>query len=396
MTENDALLWLLSISGISSRKALLALQKFQSAYLVWKYLEEPDKLYSVFSDKDIQLLHRSKKNFNIASYREKMKRHNIEFVSIFDEKFPTIIKSIPYPPLGLYVGGYLKNDFLSGELTEKSIALVGSRNPSLYGLEASRQLSFDLALSGYTIVSGLAKGLDSVAHKGALQAKGKTIAVLGNGLDICYPRDQAFLYDEIWEKGLLVSEYPLGQEPRQYTFPERNRIISGLSQALIVIESTIRSGTNITVNHALEQGKDVFAVPGSIFSEQSKGTNQLIFDGAYLALSASQIIETITAREFQNIYMPKQRAKRKNDNTKQNNPNKGEQTTKTTKKIVRQLEPKEKIVYDCIGSLGTSVDILASKTNMPVSELLPILLVLEIEQRIKKLPGQQYIVTDIL
>jgi DNA processing protein len=176
---------------------------------------------------------------------------------------------------------------------ERSVTVVGTRKVTAYGREATATLSRELARNGVTVVSGLARGVDSVAHRGALEAGGRTIAVLGSGVDIIYPPEHRSLAEQILEQGALVSEHPLGVRPLAQYFPRRNRILSGMTPGTLVVEAGDHSGAHWTVQHALEQGREVFAVPGSIFSPASRGTNRLIQEGAKLVLTAQDILEEL-------------------------------------------------------------------------------------------------------
>ncbi len=204
-----------------------------------------------------------------------------------DGEYPRLLKEgYDLPPVLYGKGTLLPED-------ERSIAVVGTRRPTAYGREAASQLSTDLARSGVTIISGLARGIDAIAHKSALDAGCRTIAVLGNGLDITYPPEHAGLAAQIAERGALVSEHPLGTRPEAKNFPRRNRIISGMTLGTLVIEAPEDSGAIWTVRHALEQNREVFCVPGSIFSPASLGTNELIQEGAKLVLSYKDVLEEL-------------------------------------------------------------------------------------------------------
>ena len=199
----------------------------------------------------------------------------MEYISIENEKYPEKLKHIYNPPKGLYIKGNTEI------LNEPSVAIIGSRNCSKYGEIVAKRFSIDLAKKGIVVISGMAIGIDAFAHVGSLIGKGKTIAVLGSGLNCIYPKENENLYYKILEKdGAIISEYSPNEEPKPIHFPERNRIISGLCDKIIVVEATKRSGTSITVNFALEQGKEIYAVPGNITSFKSEGTNQLIKEGA--------------------------------------------------------------------------------------------------------------------
>ena len=201
--------------------------------------------------------------------------------------YPERLRNISSPPKQLYCLGNL--ELLN---YKNNIAIIGSRNCSFYGERAAKDFSFNLAKNNVCIVSGLAKGIDSFSHIGTLNAKGKTIAVLGSGLDNIYPKENEKLFQDIIKNnGLVITEYPLGTLALKQNFPARNRIISGLSDAVLVIEARKNSGTNITVDFALEQGKDVFVVPGNIYSKTSDGTNYLITEGAIPVLSYKDILK---------------------------------------------------------------------------------------------------------
>ena len=212
----------------------------------------------------------------------------IEEISIKNNEYPNQLKNIYDPPAKLYVLGN------RSILNQKNFAIVGSRKATEYGKKVAMQISKELSENGLNIVSGLARGIDSYAHLGAIYAKGKTTAVLGSGIDIIYPKENFFLAEKIINTGgAIISEYPIGTKPMKINFPARNRIISGISEGLLVVEAKKKSGTLITVDFALEQGKEVFAVPGDINREQSEGCNLLIKDGANVVTSSQDIIYVI-------------------------------------------------------------------------------------------------------
>lgn len=213
-------------------------------------------------------------------------------LTIYDKQYPAYLKEIPDPPLVLYLRGNVK---LLG--CHPSISVIGTRKPSSYAYDKVKHILTPLIENKWVITSGFALGVDSYAHRFALQLGGATIAVLGSGFDVIYPKQHTFLFDQIANRGLLLSEYPPHIRPQKYHFPERNRIISGISLATLVIEAQIRSGTMITVDQALEQGKDVYAVPGSIFEVQATGCNKLIQEGAKSVVSGEDILT-----EWQHMY----------------------------------------------------------------------------------------------
>ena len=214
-------------------------------------------------------------------------KYKVIKINMNSKYYPERLRNIDSPPKQLYCLGNL--ELLN---YEKSIAIIGSRNCSYYGERATKDFAYNLAKEDVCIVSGLAKGIDSFAHIGALNAKGKTIAVIGSGLDNIYPKENLKLANSIIKNnGLIITEYPLGTKPLKQHFPARNRIISGLSKSVLVTEARKNSGTNITVNFALEQGKDVFVIPGNIYSKTSDGTNFMIMEGDIPVVSYKDILE---------------------------------------------------------------------------------------------------------
>ena len=215
-----------------------------------------------------------------------MQKYNIDIVGIEDKEYPSLLKEIDNPPICIYIIG--RKDILN----EANIAIVGSRDATEYGKYVAKDFAHKLCCNGFNVVSGLARGIDSYAHIGAINAKGKTIAVLGNGLDTIFPKENKKIAEEIINLGgCIISEYPLGTKPLRENFPARNRIISGLCNGVLVVEAKPKSGTMITVDFALEQGRDVFVIPGNIDSVNSIGTNELIRQGAKLVTNPEEIIE---------------------------------------------------------------------------------------------------------
>lgn len=239
-----------------------------------------DKIYNDISNK--RSINKEEMEIVISSNKEK-------YISLLDPNYPLILKQIFKPPFILFYRGDLD---LITDSSRKKIAVVGSRNNSEYGKIATENICKNLINSSVVILSGLAKGIDSIAHKTTLENNGKTIAVLGNGLDYIYPKENKKLYEEITKEGLMISEYPSGTEPDKTHFPARNRIISGLCDALIVTEAKTKSGTMNTVYHALEDGKPIFCVPDKINCDS--GCNKLIKEGAQLIEDGFDVLEEIS------------------------------------------------------------------------------------------------------
>lgn len=282
-----------------------------------------------------------------------------EIITPVDENYPKILAKIHDPPLALYVRGKL----LPGD--QHAIAVVGSRHTTIYGRETAESLAYQLAHAGFTVVSGLARGIDTFAHRGALKAKGRTLAVLGGGMDSIYPPENITLAEEIAESGAVISEFPIGKKPDKTTFPIRNRIVSGLSMGVVVVEAGLTSGALITANQALEQGRCVFAVPGRIDSPASKGTHMLIKNGARLVESVDDILQEF---EFL-IPRPKPGESR--------NAGLFPPLDENEKKIVQNLEEGE-----------LNVDEIIRKTGIGANHIGAILLGLEMKRMIKLQPGR--------
>ncbi|MGN1329808.1 MAG: DNA-processing protein DprA [Clostridia bacterium] len=275
--------------------SILDLSQIQRNKLI-EIFKTPKKIYEL-SQKELEKITSSEKIIKQIITKEKRKqsqkilyetqKEKIEIITIENNLYPSRLKNIIDFPLVLYSKGNTKL------LNEKNtIAIIGTRNNSVYGKNTTLKLSYQIARKNYCVVSGLAKGIDSYAHKGALIAKGKTIAVLGSGINYIYPKENSRLYKEIIEKeGLIISEYPLYTKPIPAYFPKRNRLISGISDKILITEASKKSGSIITANIALDQGKDIYVVPGNITSYQSEGTNNLIKEGAFLVSSLEDILD---------------------------------------------------------------------------------------------------------
>lgn len=244
----------------------------------------------------------SKKDWNIKRAYENLKEKGIRFTCLGDEKYPGRLAQIPDAPYGLYFQGKLLME------ERPSVAIIGARNCSEYGRRMAQHYGRELAAAGIQIISGMARGIDGISQKAALDAEGFSLGVLGCGVDICYPAENRELYEMLCKRGGICSEYPPGTEPKNSLFPPRNRIISGLSDVVLVIEAKNRSGTLITVDMALEQGREVYALPGRVTDALSEGCNRLIQQGAAVAFSAEDMIRSLTGRETGNSRMGVQRS----------------------------------------------------------------------------------------
>ena len=218
---------------------------------------------------------------------KKVEDQGARIITFADPSYPDLLRQIHNPPIILYAKGV---DFPKDR---RSIAVVGSRNPTHYGREAAEAFGFDFASRGVTVISGMARGIDSAAHMGCLRGGGLTVAVIGTGIDVVYPSENKKLFKQIAENGMILSEFPMGSPPEPWNFPIRNRIISGLCEGIVVVEATKKSGSLITASLALEQNREVFAVPGSIHSFKSTGTHHLIKQGACLVEKADDVLEEL-------------------------------------------------------------------------------------------------------
>ena len=276
-------IWLSLIKNLGSKRKLKLLELYRTPEEIYKLTKEELININGIGEaiaNDIII----SKNEKILNYHIKyMKENNIKIININEREYPQALKKIYDPPISLYVRGNIE------KLNNKNIGIVGCRECTTYGKKSAEYFAYNLSKQNINIVSGLAKGIDSYAHLGSLNT-GNTIAVLGNGLDMLYPKENLELANEIIKRGgTIISEYPCGTKPDKMKFPARNRIISGISSGIIVIEAKEKSGTLITVDFALEQGRDVFVVPGNINSINSVGTNDLIKQGAMLVTTYEDV-----------------------------------------------------------------------------------------------------------
>lgn len=274
------------IKGIGSVKTRLLLEKFETLENAWK--ASAQELLSIgLSEKLVSNFVSKRKQLDLDAVWTKIEEKGIEVLTWEDQNYPGKLLEIDQPPPVLYTRGKINSE------DDWAIAIVGTRRMTVYGRQVTQDLGTILAAKGVTVVSGLARGIDSIAHTAALDSGGRTLAVLGCGVDIIYPPENRKLYERIVESGAVISEYPPGTMPESSNFPPRNRIISGLSQATVVVEAGETSGALITASFAANQGREVFVVPGNILAPQSMGCNRLIRDGARILLNPNDVLETL-------------------------------------------------------------------------------------------------------
>ncbi|MTI82277.1 MAG: DNA-protecting protein DprA [Firmicutes bacterium] len=301
---------------------------------------------------------KSKISFN--KELERLQQHQVEFITYNDKSYPEMLKEIFDPPPVLFVRGSL-------DKLGYNAALVGSRKATAYGRTVAQRFSGELAEHNVAVISGMARGIDSAAHRGALKDDGYTVAVLGCGLDVVYPPENRKLMDEIIEKGAIITEFPLGSQPEPWHFPSRNRLISGISQVVVVVEGAQKSGAQITADLALEQGREVMAVPGSIYSKMSIGPLKLLKQGARPATSTADILEEL-GLESENLF------KENADNSQPK----------------YKLSKTEKLVYDVLKADPLHVEDMIQRLESPSQEIMAALMFLEVKGLIKKMPGKMY------
>lgn len=348
------------LSGIGPNRANLLLRHFGS----------PENIFSA-DEKEIcgiegishTMAAEIKKGFCENTVREQLKQAKelgIDIITLADSRYPELLKSIHAPPAVLYVRGTLQ------ESDVKSIGIVGTRRISAYARQATRMITEELTEAGATIVSGMARGVDTVAHMTAIRNGGRTIAVLGCGLDTCYPPESGELMNRITQNGAVISEFPIGAPPDTFHFPRRNRIISGLSQAVLVTQAGEKSGALITADFALEQGREVFAVPGPITATGHIGCNRLIRNGAGLASCGGDILEPLY-RIF------------------------GKKRDRRPEKDEPVLSREEELVYQHLSYEPLHIDNLSDKCGQPGTRVLSILLNLELKGIIQQTSGKNFV-----
>ncbi len=379
MLEKDFIMWLARIDGISIRKKWDILDYFKTAKDFFYADISEIKLFCSKNRINVNNILDVKSEALIETYINEISKYNIDFICKDSKSYPQLLKDILDAPLGLYIIGDMPND------TQNKVGVIGARKCTQYGAINSYKFGKELGENNVVVVSGMAMGIDSMAHKGAIDAGGKTIAVLGCGLDIVYPQSNGGLREDIINNGCIISEFPIKTPPYPANFPMRNRIISGISDAVLVVESAKKSGTLITVGQALEQGRDIFAIPGNINNPMSEGTNNLIKECAFPVTHVDDILSNLGI-----IYKYE----------KHNNFNKGFNNEKLENKsnnieksenIKKLLAPDEKIVYACIKESPITIDEIILNAKVDIKTAQYVLTMLELKGYIQKLSGQRYI-----
>jgi DNA processing protein len=345
------------VRGIGAVRLRSLIDHFGDASSAWNAAPE-DLRAAGLGTKTVGRLVAARSDVDLDALWEDIGRRGIQVLTSEDESYPQRLKEIEQPPPVLYVRGeWLPED-------QFAVAVVGTRKITAYGRQVTEQLAATLATSGITVISGLARGVDAVAHGAALNAGGRTAAVLGCGVDRIYPPENRALGERIISRGALLSDYPLGTAPESGNFPPRNRIISGLSMATIVVEAGDTSGALITAEFAAEQGRDVFAVPGNILAPQSRGTNRLIQNGALPLLSPDDILQSLNLTKV------------------------GQQ------KSARRILPTNDVESQLMTALGDEplhVDEIRNQTGLPVEKVSAALVMMELKGMVRQVGGMQYV-----
>ncbi|MFH1783251.1 MAG: DNA-processing protein DprA [Candidatus Omnitrophota bacterium] len=360
MNDRERLINLNMIEDLGSIRIQNLLEHFSSLENIFKAKEEDLKAAKKIGPEIASKIIRSIKDINISNELKLIDKHKIKVITFLDKDYPKNLKDIYDPPVVVYV----KGDILPSD--DISVAIVGSRIASFYGKEQSEKFAYELAMRGITVVSGLARGIDSKAHKGALKAKGRTLGVLGSGILNIYPEENISLSEDIARNGAVLSQFPMRMPPLRENFPSRNRIISGLSLGVVVVEAGLKSGALITSDFAMEQGREVFALPGKIDSITSDGTNKLIKQGAKLITSIEDIIEEIDVHV-------------------------SNKTALLRDNLISELDKEESLVYNLLASKPKHIDDILEGSSMDIEELLKSLSKLELKGFIRQLPGKNFI-----
>ncbi len=349
------------VRGIGPVRLAALLDKFGSLEAAW-YAPIHELQYAGLDRRSLENLLSARQQLDLTAEWQRVERSKFRVLTWADEDYPVALLGVDAPPPVLYVDGTLD------ERDAWAIALVGTRRATAYGREVAHKLATELARHGVTLVSGLALGIDTIAHKAALDAGGRTIAVLGSGVDYVYPNQNRGLAREIAQAGAVVSEYALGTRPEANNFPPRNRIISGLSQGVIVVEAGERSGALITAKFAADQGREVFAVPGSILNPGSSGCNQLIQAGAIPLLSIEDVLDQLNLNRL------------------------GER--RTEQQVVRQAVPDDPFEAELLEKISFDpqhVDELVRQFTLPAAQISSLLAIMELKGLIRQVGAMLYV-----
>ncbi len=357
-----------SVPGVGNLLGKRLLDNFKTPQNIFQASAESLLQVEGVSKRHVTALKNHKLTWKVKAELDLLAGKNYRIITLADSNYPRLLREIPDPPPFLYVSGQLDHSSVN-------IAVVGSRNATRYGLTTTKSLCADLASLGITIVSGMARGIDTAAHEGALAGGGKTIAVLGSGLDRIYPTENKKLFQRISKRGAVVSEFSMLTKPEGHNFPMRNRIISGMSLGTVIVEATKKSGSLITARLAVEQNREVFAVPGSIQSFKSTGTHTLIKQGAKLVEHAQDIVEEL--EPYLEIH-----------NGTENAP------PAESENVPPFLSSEETQIFQLLEPYPIHIDSLVRKLSIEPGKLSSMLLTLELKGLVRQLPGKFFILPE--
>jgi DNA processing protein len=345
------------VKGIGSVRFRSLLDYFGQADTAWNASAGALRQAGL-SSKIIQNLIEVRTNISLEKVWQRIQDLGISVLTWEDESYPRRLMEIDQPPPVLYVRGEIRPE------DEWSVAVVGTRRVTAYGRQIAEEVAVTLARNGVTVISGLARGVDAIAHQAALEAGGRSLAIMGNGVDRIYPPENRRLAEQIISRGALVSDYPPGTPPDASNFPPRNRIISGLSLAVVIVEAGDTSGALITASFAADQGREVFAVPGNITAPQSKGTNRLIFNGARPLLDPREVLEVL---ELTMVYQQQEA------------------------RVILPSDALEAQLYAAIRNEPLHVDEICAQTNLAIEQVTSTLALMELKGMVRQVGGMQYV-----
>jgi DNA processing protein len=364
MDAREALVALNLIDGVGPVRVRQLLERFGDAPAILGASRQQLLQVHGIGDDTADAICNWEKGIDLGSELKRIAEFGCRIVIQSDPEYPELLKQIYDPPLVLYVKGELLPQ------DKNSVAMVGSRMTTYYGVEVARRLAYQLAYLGVTVVSGGARGIDSAAHQGALSGKGRTIAVLGTGINLVTPPENAKLFEQVTANGALITQFPFNRPGDKQSFPIRNRIVAGMTLGTVVVEANLTSGALITANFANEYGRQVFAVPGRVDSPRSKGCHDLIKKGAKLCEDAEDILS-----EFEYLFPPS---------------NKPPSAAQTGVLPALELSANEQKVYDLLSNEETGIDEVIRQSGLPSSAVSVALLSLEMKRMIRQLPGKLF------
>lgn len=354
--------WFMNVKEISEEQKCRLVEQMGSTKEIYHATEKKLQQMQILKPKQLAGLLEHRSAWDLETEYKSFARQGDSFVTVEDEAYPFRLRQICHRPYGMYVKGRLP------EQDRNMIAIVGSRQCSPYGKKIAEELAEALAEAGYVIISGMARGIDGCAHRGCLAGGGHTVAVLGSGVDVCYPKEHATLYQKICEQGCVLSEFPHGCPPLASNFPQRNRIISGMATRVIVVEAREKSGSLITAELALEQNRDVYAVPGRMTDLLSQGCNRLIGEGAGVITSVPEFLSHLEEMDYPGTVRARKPEIQKNF-----------------------LEKEETLVYSCFDFYPKSVDAVLEETGMDLLRLLSIVMDLCDKGYLREYVKNQYV-----